>query len=193
MDENGLEAKFETINGSQYLFFHDRCFDPLKKEDKKVIIIKFDPKSDNVILADEFDVSLLASMDPQKPEKRLLNHPIKRFGRVVQPCHTVITPQNQIFSAIDLQSKQKLFQINDVKISVSKYALNWNLMEIGVTFQPDDPEQLDEMFFKIVNSNNSNVTLKYLAVLAVLMSYSTLELRKLNLPVTLFGYLGIEK
>ena len=190
MEENGLDMNFETINGSQYLFFHEWAGN--ENENSVIIIVKFDPKSDKVIMVDKLEMSLLVSVS-QKPEKRFLEPPVKRFGRLVLPCHSVITKQNQLFSAIDLQSKEKLFEINDLKISVSKYVLNWNLKEIGVTFRPDDPNRNDEMFFKIVNLNRSNLSLKYRSGMAVLISFSAVELRKQNIPITLIDYLGIEK
>ena len=73
------------------------------------------------------------------------------------------------------------------------FSHNWNLDEIAMTFQSDIDDK--ELFFKMLtgNCNIGTMTLKHSARTAVLRSFDRDILEQLNLPKTLFMYLGIQK
>ena len=77
-----------------------------------------------------------------------------------------------------------------IKNSLWTEPLNWNVREFAITYSNDG------FYFKISRINEfgkNQMTLKQIARLAVLTSFSEEFLIQQNLPKSLFDYLGINR
>ena len=102
------------------------------------------------------------------------------------------------FKIIDLSTNQIVHEVISSDKLSPLYAINWNNEEIGMTFKPrdDNPYAKIPFHFGIFHNKleaGKAKTLKHLARLAVLTSFSFNQLLEANLPSSLFDYLGIEK
>ena len=116
--------------------------------------------------------------------------PLKRFGQFI--WHFAIKEnemlQQHSYSIASLQNGQKLLELMDFGTKQLTYSVNWNMSEIGRTFY----DSSQNFVFKISRRTTSeNMTLKHLARMTVLTSFSEEFLSNRNLPQTLFEYLGI--
>ena len=93
------------------------------------------------------------------------------------------------FSLASLENRQKMLEITESGI-LKEYFVNWNMNEIARIFHSRDDKRL---VFKISRRIISkNMTLKHMARMFVLTSFSEEYLSNQNLPQTLFEYLGIK-
>uniref|UniRef100_A0A7M5V1V9 Uncharacterized protein n=1 Tax=Clytia hemisphaerica TaxID=252671 RepID=A0A7M5V1V9_9CNID len=100
------------------------------------------------------------------------------------------------FATLNLKNGEKVTEINDSRMLMSSFSMNWNLEEAAVTFfDRSKPYDRDGLFFKTykVNETNPNISLKSLTRLALLTSFTPNYLLMQNLPSSLFHYLGLEK
>ena len=116
--------------------------------------------------------------------------PLKRFGQFI--WHFAIKEnemlQQHSYSITSLHNGQKLVELMDFGAKQLTYSVNWNISEIGRTFY----DSSQNFVFKISRRTTSeNMTLKHLARMTVLTSFSEEFLSNRNLPQTLFEYLGI--
>uniref|UniRef100_A0A7M5XLX3 Uncharacterized protein n=1 Tax=Clytia hemisphaerica TaxID=252671 RepID=A0A7M5XLX3_9CNID len=125
--------------------------------------------------------------------------PILKFGHLLIPLLYEPDKSSTKFFLFDLNSKQISSEINvNPNDEMQTFSLNWNLKELVYTgFYVSNHEEggHDEMLFKAhkIVFPNIGLTLKCLARLAVLTSFSEEEIIKQNLPESLFRFLGIEK
>ena len=188
-DKNDLDVEFQERNSLILTFYS--TFGDLREynlEDGQVRLIrkikdgKFDVDKDN----GDYDV----------------NRPLRRLDRLLLPVHYEKGADNHLprvekFWLIDIEDRKKSEEIifDTTKSSGHTFSLNWNMEEAAITnlFQKEDGNY--EMDFKIFRFDfvENGLSLKHLARLAVLTSYSEEDLVYQQLPTHLFEYLGIEK
>ena len=123
---------------------------------------------------------------------------ITRFGRKFFPLYILEDPTTYYLLDANGQYSDKELIKFDLDNIEHETSINWNLKEVGVTSflqRHDDPERKDlEMFFGInhIEHPETKPTLKHLARIAVLTSFSEQCIKEQPLPSHLLTYLGIE-
>ena len=180
----GLAADFKSIGNSTYLFLY-----PEEKGKKgNIRLLKFEKGREVMVFHIEGSAIDYKNCDVfcfmKRFDQWLLPQIIEE--RKEPPCYN--------FSLTNLETRQKLLQISDLRQRTLspdyEYLVNWNMNEIARMFWDDD----DQYIFKISRrATPENVTLKHLARMTALTSFSEEYLSNQNLPQTLFQYLGINK
>ena len=188
------ENLFECIKKSNLVLLFP---EETKLEDLEIRVIKLDKGKTELVKEIKGIVSTNGEGEMGKDYYiqnlvRKLDHllvPVESEGKVEDVFHSE-------YMTIDLISKQVVHKVVSYNKACQTYSLNWNSEEIGITYTVEDSDST--LFFKmernaIVEGKDKMASLKHLARLAVLTSFSYNQLMEFNLPLSLFDYLGIEK
>ena len=158
-------------------------------------LIKLDEGQVKIIK--EFSLDFLFPVFTVKPLFYHLHSHIQRFGYNLLQISSSSREDQMLdnFILLDQESKETIAFLADFKF-YQEYSANWNLTEIGTTYFEceDQMEGKKEMYFKVHCSNRSSfLSLRYLACIAVLTTFSKEYLLERNLPSSVIRYLGIRK
>ena len=197
--------KFEYFLDSTYVIIYEESkstfprLHELFMEYNNVQVVKLD--RGNVFVKELKDIFQLGqSISTRKRYHRTYRfESLSRFGNLYLPLIFVENqrvPDSFGFTTINLATGERMAEIKDVGIWLPTYSVNWNIQEIDMTYFKKKNVHLGkrEFYFKISRVQADEFqTLKHLARIAVLTSFTENYLKKQNLPESLFRYLGIEK
>eukprot|EP00111_Clytia_hemisphaerica_P016997 TCONS_00050405-protein len=189
VDENEVEYmvyqfKYEDINSLVVTFYSaNGDLREYNLEDGQVRLIK-------KIKDGKFDV------DGNDGDDYYVKRPWRRLDRELLPVYYEEGDDHQQFCLIDVENRKKSKDIvfdTLSKFNDHKFSLNWNMEEAAITSLLPVGDGYYEMDFKIFHFDfvEKGLSLKHLARLAVLTSFSEEDLVHQHLPTHLFEYLGI--